>query len=43
MVNGFDIELVVKSDAIETVYKCWGPFRIYQIIIKANPAPFEFE
>jgi hypothetical protein len=42
MVNGFDMKMVVKSNANETFCKCWVPFRIYQIISKAYPAPFEW-
>ena len=34
--------LIWKSNANETVCKCLVPFRIYQIISKAYPAPFEW-
>ena len=40
MVTGFDIKMVVKSDAIKIVFKSWGPFKIYQLIITADPAQF---
>ena len=39
MVNGFEIKMMAKSGAIEIV--SWGPFRIYQLISKANPALYE--
>ena len=40
MVNGFDIKMIVKSHAIEILFKSLGPFRIYQLIRTANPAQF---
>ena len=30
--NGFEIEMVVKSNVIEIVFKYWGPLMIYQLI-----------
>ena len=41
MVNGFEIKMMAKSGAIEIV--SWGPFRIYQLISKANPALYEWK
>ena len=41
MVNGFEIKVIVKSGAIEIIFKSWGPFRIYQLIGSANPALYE--
>jgi hypothetical protein len=41
MVNGFEIKMVMKSNAIEIVFKYWVLFRIYQLIRTANLALFE--
>ena len=41
MDNGFDVKMMVKSHAIEIVFKSWGPYRIYQLISTAHPAIFE--
>ena len=41
MVNGFEINIIMKSGAIEIVFKSWGPFRIYQLISSFNPALYE--
>ena len=30
--NGFEIEMMVKSNVIEIVFKYWGPLMIYQLI-----------
>ena len=40
MVNGFDIKMVVKSNAIGIVFKSGGPFRIYKLISTDNSAQF---
>ena len=39
--NGFDIKMMVKSNATEIVYKSWEPFKIYQLISTANQAQFQ--
>ena len=31
---------MVKSSAIENIFKSWGPFMIYQLINLDNPAQF---
>ena len=41
MVIGFEIRVMVKSCAIEIVFKSWVPFGIYQLINSANPAQFQ--
>ena len=41
MLNGFEIKKIVKSGAIEIVFKSWGPFRFYQLISSANLALYE--
>ena len=43
MVNGFDIKMMVKSNAITINLKSLEPFRIYQLISTANPALFHRE
>ena len=36
MVNGFEIKMMMKSNAIEIVFITWGLFRIYQLISTTN-------
>ena len=43
MVNGFEIKIMVKSHAIEIIFKSSGPFRINQLISTANPGPIWVE
>ena len=40
--NGFEMKIMVKSHAIEIIFKSWGPFSIYQLITIANPALLEW-
>ena len=39
--DDFEMKMTVKSDAIESVFKFWGPFKIYQLINTANLALYE--
>ena len=40
MVNGFDIKMMGKSNAIKIYLKFLEPFRIYQLISTTNPPLF---
>ena len=40
-VNGLEMKIVVKSGAIEIVFKSWEPFSIYQLISTGNMSKIE--
>ena len=40
MINGFNIKIMVKSSAVEIVFKSLVPIRIYHLISTANSTLF---
>ena len=42
MATSFDINMIVKSNVIDIVFKSSGQFRIYQLFSTANLALFEW-